>query len=473
MANFKIINFKYGEQQCLHFYFYNDKCIYTVNRIKGDSTYLNCTETNCPCKAKIQGDIMIRTNQDIVHHHDDHQFKAEFEEQYHKLKLAVESSSLSVQELHKASIRWMSRQAAGLMAWQNVRGTLLRIRRQIMPPCTNFAELDFMMDNNKLVYETYGVIRGKAFFNGSVNGQMIFSHPKLIPALEEGFELFVDATFKVTPFYQRRHQLLVVMATILGKPRPIIYAIMMNKSEENYKEIFDFIKNVVFRFHKCFHTPIAATTDFEMALKNAIKHTWPGIQTFGCNFHFCQALHRNAKLTGLSTKIKDNSEHHKTLRMFMRISLLPIEFVERGINSLIAYIESNHILAKDFKIFIEYFRKTWTLLYPFREWCVSTGRYRTNNSLEGYNSKIKKWIPLRPTPWQFLDGLLDLAYNADSDFENARNRNEILHDEDLSRLTPELKICVPQLLNGNINEMEFLRRMAGCGVWENFEDADG
>ena len=156
--------------------------------------------------------------------------------------------------------------------------------------------------------------------------------------------------------------------------------------------------------------------------------------------------------------------------MFMRLSLLPLEMVENGINALINFIETDTALVNDFELFIDYFQRTWMQRYPIAEWCVSECRYRTNNSLEGYNGKIKHFIDLNPTPWLFLEGLQDLAFDADTEFENARTRALVTVDQDNSRLTPTLQRLLPQLRNGEIGELEFLRTMARVGFMPDIDD---
>lgn len=455
MTNYKVINIKFTENPCNRYFFEEDKCLYSLNREKRGRKYLNCIEHECKCKSKIEGDLMMRTNPRIFHVHANHQFVAEFEICYDKLKNDVDTTTTSARDLHKSAIRQMSREAAGLMSWENVRGTLNRIRRSKMPACHNIEELDELLNNNQLVYETYGKIRGKSFFNGSIHGQMVFSHPELIPELGPNFEIFVDGTFKVVPHHQT--QLLVVMATICGKPRPIIYAIMNELTEEMYTSVFEFIRDAVLPANKCPYSPKSATMDFEMGMRNAVKNVWMDINVFGCNFHYCQALRRNA-MDFLQDRIENSPKHKEILLMLMRSSLLPLDMLHDGINAIKSFIENDPVLSEDFKYFMEYFDFTWKERYPPEEWCVSGQKYRTNNHIEGYNNKIKKWIPLNPSPWKFLDALQDLAYDADSDLENAKSKGIIY--KDVSRLTPHLNELLPQLEEGIIDELEFMSKMA-------------
>ncbi|XP_070503123.1 uncharacterized protein [Chironomus tepperi] len=351
----------------------------------------------------------------------------------------------------------LSREAGGLLAWENVRRTLYRIRSFKMPSCHNINELDNLLNNNKFVYETYGVIRGKPYFNGSIDGQFIFSNGDMIADLDEHFELFIDGTHGIVPYKQE--QLLVILATLCKKPRPIIYVLMTDRKESTYTRIFQYIKDAIFPANKCFYKPAAITADFEMALRNGVKNVWQEIEIFGCYFHFCQALHRRASSYDYLLERIENSEKHKEfLMMIMRLGLLPIEMIDDGIAALKKFKEDDVDLQRDFLAFMHYFDKTWIGRYPVNEWCISGRQIRTNNFVEGHNFKIKQFIPTNPTPWSFLDGLKDLYYDADASYINAKAKN--ISYKDKSRFTAPLKELIPKLKNGIIDELEFLSQIA-------------
>lgn len=470
MTNFKIINTKY-DKQSLHYFLENEKCLYSVNKDRGNIKYLSCIHKSCKCNAKFNGILMTRTN-NFNHNHPSHETQAEFEDAYEKLKFQVDSSSVPIQFLHRAVLRSLSREAAGMLCWKNVHSTLQRIRRQKMPPCRNLKEFDDLLNMNDYVIKTYGMIRNKNFYQGSVDGQIVFAHPELIPNLSEDFEFFVDATFKVVPL--QAYQLLIIMATLLKRPRPIIYIIMNKKNERMYQKVFKFVRDAVLPANGCFYTPKAATMDYEMGLRNAVKKTWPKIQTFGCNFHFCKAIFQNAILNKSLSKrvLKNSSKHNECLLMFMRLSLLPLRDVEAGIELLLQYIQDDPVLKADFKPFIKYFNTTWTVRYKIEDWCVSDRRYRTNNVLEGYNAKVKQYIQLNPSAYAFLQGLLDLAYDADSDYENAKRKSYIYNDVDKSNLTPLLNDLLPKLKDGSLSILDFLKSLSKKGSVTDYEEED-
>ena len=97
--------------------------------------------------------------------------------------------------------------------------------------------------------------------------------------------------------------------------------------------------------------------------------------------------------------------------------------------------------------------------YTIDDWCVSGQNVRTNNSLEAYNKAVKQVIPLKPTCWQFLEGLLDLAYDASAKYMSDKRRNwPILQDR--SNLTEALENNLRELEQGLIDEFGFLKKMS-------------
>ena len=66
---------------------------------------------------------------------------------------------------------------------------------------------------------------------------------------------------------------------------------MKNKTFAANREVFDQLKYTAERYG-FFLAPKFGHTDFEQAVRKALKHCYPGIQLKGCYFHFEQAIGR-------------------------------------------------------------------------------------------------------------------------------------------------------------------------------------
>ena len=68
-----------------------------------------------------------------------------------------------------------------------------------------------------------------------------------------------------------------------------------NKSEQGYIEMFTSFKNIL-TLENSFNLNLRSiTTDFEIALKNALRYVFPDIIQIRCYYHFCMLLEKKLK----------------------------------------------------------------------------------------------------------------------------------------------------------------------------------
>lgn len=437
-------------------YVEEEEIIYKKDKeTKNGTSYYRCSEKGCLCRGKVINGTFKSTN-DMVHLHRLHSMDAMFKVKLNELKQQVMCQTKPIREIYRLFLREMSFDMAGKFSWNIIRNGLQKIRRQQMPPCTDLKSLIELLENNEFVKLNYGKIRSSNFYQGTLNNNiMVFANLEIIEKLPQEISIYVDATFKVCPFNTK--QLLLVLTEAAGAPRPIIFGLMTGKEQKMYEAFFHFIKHAIFVQGNKNRIPSSIMVDFEKGLRNAAKKIFPNIKLQGCNFHHVQALRRRAKKTeGLSTKIMYKSQHHFIL--FMRISLLPIRRINNGFIQLINYIATMPDIEVDFQEFIEYYETTWFERYKKQDWCVSNAFRRTNNNIEGINSYIKKLIPRHPSPYIFLDRLLDLSYETSSSFSSASNTG--FKPKDRSKLTKTLNIPLQKLNNNEISELDFLKILA-------------
>ncbi|XP_066592338.1 uncharacterized protein [Prorops nasuta] len=118
------------------------------------------------------------------------------------------------------------------------------------------------------------------------NYSLIFYDKNFINNMN-GDILFVDGTFKCVPQLKDKNmQLITVLLKVdndSDKALPCIWVLMNNKLQENYIEIFQFVKSTFPNLK-----PKVAMTDFEIGFRNALKTVFPHIITTHCFFHFAQ-----------------------------------------------------------------------------------------------------------------------------------------------------------------------------------------
>lgn len=307
-TNYRIISLREGGTW-KHYYSQEDMCLYRVSKEREDTINLECIEKDCKSNGKIKNNVFMRTN-NIEHNHENHQKKAEYEIEYEKLRNAVRADRRPVRDVHFEFLRTVSKEIAAELEWKKCHKTLERIRHEKFPACNSLDKLiDLLEVESTEVFKSFGYIRKERFYQGSPFDQPVFANLELIKSLPENFDLYVDGTFGILPFHER--QLLVMMAEVQNRPRPIIYAIMRGQTTEHYSAIFEFVRDGIISFDGILRSPKLASSDFEQALRLALKKAWPDVELVGCWFHYCQALRTKArKCPALSGKLIDDSDHH-------------------------------------------------------------------------------------------------------------------------------------------------------------------
>lgn len=81
---------------------------------------------------------------------------------------------------------------------------------------------------------------------------------------------------------------------------------MSRKTEEAYIHLFEYLKTI------CDFQPISFMTDYEVAMRNALRTVFPEAQFYSCWFHFCQAVKRHgSQIGGFLVAARNNTETSK------------------------------------------------------------------------------------------------------------------------------------------------------------------
>ena len=161
-----------------------------------------------------------------------------------------------------------------------------------MPPCKTLDDMISLLEDNQEISKHFGTIRNGDFYQGAVDDNLVFANRELIGQLGGSLSLYIDGTFKVVPF--KACQLLIILAELQNKPRPICYVFMTGRKDMDYRAVLEFIRDGVLSFDGVERIPSSVLTDFEKGLRNAVLAVWPSISLNGCNFHFAQAIRRKA-----------------------------------------------------------------------------------------------------------------------------------------------------------------------------------
>lgn len=85
----------------------------------------------------------------------------------------------------------------------------------------------------------------------------------------------------------------LILAERDGYVLPIFYCLLPGKSGDVYKQLFNIIKDIWPDL-----APERISCDFELAIVNAARESWPTASIDGCFFHFKQNLSRKIASIG-------------------------------------------------------------------------------------------------------------------------------------------------------------------------------
>ena len=202
---------------------------------------------------------------------------------------------------------------------------------------------------------------------------------------------FCDGFFSMAPsvFFQ----IYTITASFEGILIPIVYALLPDKKEETY-----------FRLLSCFDIefPKQATIDFETTVKNAFNSVFKNVQIQYCYFHLSQSVWRHIQSTGNTNNYRLDLEFSEHVRMLLSIAFLPVSDVSTAFEILqmtcpetahpiFNYFEDNYVgrlsdangTGQNPRFNVD----SWSCHQR-----VITGRPRTSNAVEGWNSNFVKLV---------------------------------------------------------------------------------
>lgn len=251
------------------------------------------------------------------------------------------------------------------LIWEENRRTLQRARSMGVPKAPQNVKEIRQAINRADIYDAYcktNHIDGREVFldelyEGKDFQYCIFSSKKIIKEIEdtidvEDREYFIDGTFKVVP-YGCFSQLLIIHIGKFDTVHPFIYVLMSKRTQIAYTRIFKYIDK-----HICSLLCARFTTDYETAMKNALRVCFPDSQLVSCWFHFVQAVRKKAtKIQALFDLIREDKKAAIIYYKFQAIALLPPDLIDEAFTCLSK--EAIKFNKNAFQPFVDYFERQW------------------------------------------------------------------------------------------------------------------
>lgn len=134
---------------------------------------------------------------------------------------------------------------------------------------------------------------------------------------------------------------------------PFLFVLMTRKTKKSYLHLFKYIKDNIFDM-TCF----SFTTDYERAMRKALRSIYPDSKFVHCWFHFCQAAKKRAAQTPqLIPFIHNNVEAAEIYYKLLSLPLLPAHHIKNEFQKLkfIARAKYRAVFAD----FVSYYERQW------------------------------------------------------------------------------------------------------------------
>lgn len=241
----------------------------------------------------------------------------------------------------------------------------------------------------------------------SPNRMLIFSTETNLRALTTTGHWFADGTFKVAP--ELFYQVFTIHALVDNNIMPCVYALLPNKNEDTYYELF----NQLLQLKPTLH-PRSMMFDFEVASRNALLRVFPDVDIKGCFFHLAQCVYRRVQDNGLQARYRDDQDFNLDVKMIPALAFVPADDVEEAFESLV-----DHISA-DAQPILDYFEDTFIgrpgrrnrrgPVFSLGIWNMFDRTVqelpRTNNNIEGWHRGFQSSVGgCHPNIWKFLEAL--------------------------------------------------------------------
>ena len=223
--------------------------------------------------------------------------------------------------------------------------------------------------------------------------------------------LLIDGTF-VFPYTYMQTIIIMYYDIITSKMIPGIFIITNNKTEEGYRDSFLYIKYYINKLIKNEKKNLkfkTFTTDFEKALFNAFNVIFnqnKDIKHVGCYFHYIQNNRKFLQKKGFTSKeFKDL--YDTVLNM---VKELPFKNIKK--KDFMNYIYEK---TKQYNNYLEefylYFEENWKPFFDNDTLKLNeiSIKFRTNNSLEIFNKKLKQYFHYKTPIYMglFIDILIE------------------------------------------------------------------
>lgn len=404
---------KKGKQQLVHNGF-----VYTIDKKTTEKTIWKCVEyTKTKCLGRVWSTDDEIEYQNEKHNHTPDAVAINVRKAENTIKEKARTLTDAPQQILASVTSSMAQSVAGQLPCSSaLKRNINNARKNGPSRSTDLLEL--------VIPAEYTVTsKGDQFLlfdSGSSSDRiLIFSTEKNLELMQKCDHWYADGTFKSAP--KPFQQVFTIHGIKYDNVIPTIYALLTNKQKDTYIEV---LKNI--KLLKPGLNPKTIMTDFETAQISAFQEVFPGIESRGCFFHFCQCIWRQIQSeSAIRSKYEDIDDPDFSLhiRELAALAFVPVDDVQTCFEKLTKtpfYEEHEQLLTP----LLDYFENTWIgkirragegrlpPKFSLSLWnCTDATKNdlpKTNNAVEGWHNAFSSLLGAHhPTIWKFINGLRD------------------------------------------------------------------
>ena len=270
-----------------------------------------------------------------------------------------------------------------MKSFQRIKSTLQRRRTK------RRARLPKSLKDVFLTEEQKRTTKGEKFivFASPNNKILTFCSAIGLEILSKSRNWGADGTFYTAAKYY--YQLYIISAYYLKRMIPCVWSLMHRRRVVEYNKV---LKGLVkeAKKNKIKLKPATVMMDFEKAAMNAFLENFPGVLIKLCLFHFSQSLFKHIVSLGFKDIYTKDAVIKEWFKKVFALALVPLDDVD----TLWAHIIITQPELPNTTKFLDYVVHTYFEGdFAIKSWNhFETDGPRTNNNMEGYNSKLKKHV---------------------------------------------------------------------------------
>lgn len=273
---------------------------FQVKNRRHERVYWRCAVITCPATIRTLNNIPVGFN--LIHNHSANKAKLEAKKTllYIKKRCREETTPLrAIYDQDIAKLRtpeWddqTQRMVDNLPTFPSCKTSLYHQRTQLIP------NLPTSIDAIDLQDEWTTTIANEGFLlvnDGDQDKILIFVTDRNLQFLADNDTIYADGTFYTCPSLFT--QLYTLHGMVDGDMFPLVFALLPGKSEQLYTRYFHLLKETCTQCQIALQ-PTTFFIDYETAVQNTARTSFPGITIKGCFFHFTQCIWRKVQNTGM------------------------------------------------------------------------------------------------------------------------------------------------------------------------------